>query len=278
MIEPYDLGMVITLKNERLEKSLAALKEFSKELGYWPSTTEWNAHSLNQYLSGMSISRNTKKTWEEMREQFGFKPKSKKFTKEEALSSLVLASEDNKGNLTLKKYNEWRKKYPDSVTQGRIERLFGSFNNAKREAGLPVLKPYRKKYTIQEIEQALIDCSKDLGGLFSNTEYDKWTKQKGVKGIQYPSLRVVINTTDSIQETKKRLGIPTHVKYMPMDKISKEEMEKGLNEFVVEQLQQVKYRRWSIERGKPSISTLSNFGGYYKLLSDVLKKRLEDNK
>ena len=256
----------------RLAESLDALKQLASEKGYWPSTSEWNAYAVTkQYLSAMSITRNTDKKWEQLRENFGFPPKNKRFSKNDVILSLQKAAADVGGNLTLKKYIEWQKRNHDAVTSGRIERLFGSFNNAKKAAGLPVVKSYRKKYTIKEVEQALIDCANELG-LYSNAEYEKWVKNKASKGVYYPSLSVVINMVDSVPDTKRKLGIPTYERYEATEKISLEEVKRSLYEFVCEKLGPKAYRKWAVERGKPSPSTLENYGGYYKLIIDAMNR------
>ena len=90
--------MEIRMKNKSLKTSLKELRSFSEELGYFPTTTEWNIHALNKHLTAHSIIRNTGKTWEEIRKEMGFKPKNRRCTKEGIIMAIKKAAEENNGH------------------------------------------------------------------------------------------------------------------------------------------------------------------------------------
>lgn len=267
--------MWLFMSNQKLKETLDELKKYAEQLGYFPTSTEWNAYALNKYLTVSSITRNTGKTWEELRKEFGFKPKNKRFTKEEIIKQLQQAAKEVNGNLTLKRFLEWRGNNPEIVTQGIIEKTFGSFNEAKKAAGLPVSKTFRHKYTLKEVEKALIDCYNEIG-LFSNRDYDEWTKRKSKEGKIYPSLSVVIKMAGYVNDLKRRLGIPVYEKSISVKPITEDEVIRSLKQFVRENLKRVDYEKWSMEYNKPSLSTLDKFGGYKKLLKKVLKEMSDE--
>lgn len=125
--------------------SLEALIHYAKEKDVWPSLSEWTDYAKEHQLFGpSSIIHYTNKKWTELRDEHGFqdktpnsRPKGTFFTEEECIHALKDAAKQTLDyTIPVRKYDEWRKGQKDYPTSSTISKKFGSWNEAKRRAGL----------------------------------------------------------------------------------------------------------------------------------------------
>ena len=252
----------------RLDASLTALKKYAEKLGYWPSISEWNAYAReNGYYQFQGLHYHTKKSWETLRKEFGFPTKQKKFTKEECIEALQKAAEKYGPAIKRKEYNEWQKKHPNTPTSAQLATVFGSYTNAKIEAGLLPNQVGGKTFTDEEIISALKECAAGIGEKFSEAQYEKW--RNGRRNI--PSIETIRKRFGSAVEARKKLGLDSF-EPGPQYKYDNERWQAPFMEFLREVLSSKNYARWAERNNGPSLKAIrNNAGSYSKALEKMLK-------
>ena len=182
-----------------------AMLKFASELGYWPSRTQWDRYAKeNGYMTFVGIYYHTKKNWNAYREEFGFSPREKIFSREECVQAVRQVAESLGQFFARKEYDEWQKTKPDLPSIGQIAGRCGTWNRAKEEAELFTNAAWGKEFDDDEIIQALKDCSNALGTLFSESEYMAWND--GTK----PYIETIRKRMGSLVEAKKAMELETY--------------------------------------------------------------------
>lgn len=262
-------------KKYRLNISLTALKNYAIEQGYWPSLREWNTYAReNGYYQFQGIHYHTKKSWETLRKEYGFPPKQKKYSKEDGIAALLQAAEKYGPAIKRKEYNEWRKNHPNTPTSAQLVTMFGSYTNAKIEAGLVTNKIGGKTFTNEEIIFALKKCAEEIGEKFSESQYEKW--RKGRKNI--PNIETIRKRFGSAVEARKKLGLDAF-ESGPQYKYNDQKWQTPFMSFLREVLSSRNYARWAKRNNAPSLKAIrDNAGSYSNALEKMLEIYLKINK
>lgn len=252
---------------DKLERSIKALKMFAREKGYFPSEKEWNDYAKQKgFYVGQTIRVKTNHNWEGLRKKFGFPKKIKEFTKEDCIYFLKEAAKEYGKAIRKKEYTKWQKKHPEAPSMAQITRIFKSYQQAKIEAGL-ILNKSSLKFTTREIYQALLECAKVKGKLFSESDYESW--RNGRKDI--PSIETIRKRTGSLIEAKKQMNLDYYIKGENLNKYEEGEWQTYFFDFLKDALSQESYIKWAERNNAPSISVLyRHTGGHTKALQTML--------
>lgn len=254
--------------DDKLKKSVEALRKYASEVGYWPSESEWNRFAKeNGFYVGQTIRAKTEKSWESLRKEFGFAPKNKTYTKEDCIRALKKAAEVYGLKLKRKEYEAWRKTQEDEPSPAQISLLFRSFTNAKIAAGLIPNQIIGKTFSNDEIADALRSCAKEKGILFSDSEYEEW--RDGRKDI--PTIETVRKRLGSLVEAKKKLGLKGYLPGTKLKEYQEDEWKSYFYDFIEDVLSQKNYKKWAETNNAPSPSVLyRHAGGHTEALLKIL--------
>jgi hypothetical protein len=254
----------------KLKHTLDALGQYAKSLGYWPSGSQWDVYAKQHgYFVTITTCQYTGKSWNELRDDFGFPPREKVYSKEECIAAMQKAAIHLGEFFTKREYEKWHTEDLPSVSQ--IRRHFqGKFNNAKLAAGLLPNKSWGKEYTDEEIAQALRDCSRDIGkDLFSDDDYLAWADDTR------PHIETIRARFGGIANAKKLLGLESF-SAGPQYKYTEGRWEIPFMEFLAFALNHDQYEKWAKENNGPSkTAIIDNAGGYEKALLKMVPKYLE---
>jgi len=247
-----------------------AMLNYAKELGYWPSRSQWDKYAReNGHMSFVGVYYHTRKGWEAYREQFGFPPREKVFTKDDCISALHQAAQELGQFFTRREYDEWQKKRPDLPSIGQFAGRCGTWNKAKEEAELFTNAAWGKEFDDNEIIQALKDCSAALGPLFSEAEYMAWND--GTR----PHIETIRKRMGSLPEAKKAMELETYHQGK-QTKYTDGRWQEPFLHFISDSLKSDRYFEWAKENGGPSNKALfDNAGGYEKALLEILPLYIE---
>lgn len=258
---------------DEIQRSLEAAKMLAEQLGYWPSSRQWDKYAKeNGFMTAGAIRYRTGKNWEDFRKEYGFSRKIREWTAEECIQALQQAAEELGEFFTKREYEAWQNSKKNAPTATQISRKFaGSFNNAKRAAGLLLNEPWGKFFSDTEILDALRECSKVYGSLFSEKDYEKWREDFP----DAPNIETIRSRFGGVPEAKKILGLDY---YEPSGyaKFDNGRWEDYFLRFLAHALNIENYKTWAKENDGPSINALAdNAGGYEQALLAMLPKYIE---
>lgn len=260
----------------KLEKSIEALKQYASMLGYWPSISQWDEYAKEHgYMIFQTMRYHHEKSWEQLRKEFGFPKKQKRYTKEQCVEALRKAAEIYGPTISRKEYERWAREQEDVPSSVQISIVFGSYTQAKIEAGLVPNAVIGKTFSNEDIIQALQNCAKVKGKLFSETEYEEW--RKGRKDI--PHVETIRRRFGSVVEARKALGLEYYESGKNIFAWKDEDWKAYFFQFINHALSIDQYEKWAKENEAPSISALRRHaGGYRAALRQLLPIYLEELK
>lgn len=262
------------MKEQKLKESLDALVQYARKLGHFPSTADWRKYANEHgYYSAVTIMTHTQKSWEMLRKQLGFEPKIKSYTKEECIKALRKAAEVYGIFIRRREYEEWAKKQGNVPTAAQLISIFGNYTEAKIASGLFPNEPFGKKYTDEECLEALKACEKDIGPLFSETDYLEWQKNHP----EYPHFETIRKHFGGFNKAKEYLQLATYNKGKNINALEKEEWKSYFYRFIQDMLSIESYEKWAKENNGPSLTTIfRHAGGHKKALLKLLPVYIEE--
>lgn len=263
------------MPNEKrnLEQSLNAVHQYAESIGYWPTQKQWNKHAKeNGFYSIVGLYERLKKNWETIRNDMGYPSRNKKITEEDCIQAIKQAADSLGQFFTKREYAIWQKDFSELPTVAVISRRCGSWNKAKEKAELFVNNAYGKEFTVQEIFNALKDCAKINGKLFSEEQYLIWRNNNR----EIPHIETIRHKLGSLPEAKRKMDLESY-NAGPQDKYSDDQWKEPFMRFIVDMLNHNKYIEWSKEsEDRPSMSAIAdNAGGYEKALLKMLLVYME---
>ncbi|MBU5341319.1 hypothetical protein [Caldifermentibacillus hisashii] len=259
---------------DKLKESIKALKERASELGYWPPKREWDIYAKeNGYYSMVSIRKKSRKTWEELREEFGFEAKIKRYTADDCIRALQSAAEEYGPKLSIRQYEAWAKTQTDVPSTMQISTIFKTYANAKIKAGLIPNQVTGKIFTVDEILEALKKCAEEKGVLFTDADYEEWRKGKK----EMPSIETIRKRLGSLVLAKEQLGLEYYQMGENARRYEENEWRAYFYDFISHSLSIESYKRWAKENNAPSVSVLfRRTGGHKKALLELLPIYIDD--
>lgn len=251
-----------------LEQSLKGLQQYVESIGYWPTQKQWNKYAKeNNFYSTVGFFERTKKSWETLRQEMGYPPRNKQYTKEDCIKAIKQASNHLGELFTKREYVDWQKDYPELPSANKISRICGGWNSAKVEAGLFINIAFGKEFTEREIFDALKSCAKIYGVLFSEEQYLAWRSGNP----EIPHIETIRRKLGGIPEAKRKMGLESYAPG-PQIKYSNDQWKEPFMRFIVEMLNYNNYIKWAKESDdRPSMSAIvDNAGGYEQALLEVL--------
>ncbi|GMA50148.1 hypothetical protein GCM10025857_15050 [Alicyclobacillus contaminans] len=187
------------VNRERLEASLAALREFAGTLGHWPSIREWNAYAKDRdAMAAVTIIRRMRMTWTEVGQQFGFETP----TEQDCINALREAAAVYPG-LSVGDYEKWRANHPDRPNANAMLLMFGTWNAAKEKAGISLQAPHVHVISDEDMIRALKLCAEACGPSFGMRQYREWK----MAHPEHPSLAAICMRFGTWNAAKQRAGL-----------------------------------------------------------------------
>jgi len=248
------------------------LREYASLRG-WPSQSEWNTYAKEKgYLGVQGIYYHTRKNWNDYRDLLGFLPRAHRFSKEECLDAIRMASKELGQFFTRKQYEEWQKLHPTFPNHQVISGRCGGWNIAKVSVGLLPNDSWGKEFTEEEIIDSLRKCSKSLGPLFSEEEYMAWRS----KNPDTPSIETIRKRLGGLPEAKRKMGLESYDAGGPEFQYSEGRWREPFLRFLRDQLTHTAYEGWLRENEGPGLKALTDHaGGYEKSLLECLRLFIE---
>ncbi|GMA52046.1 hypothetical protein GCM10025857_34030 [Alicyclobacillus contaminans] len=189
------------VNRERLEASLAALREFADEMGYWPSIRDWNAYAKDHdVMAAVTITRRMGMKWTDVGKYLGFAP----LTEQDCIDALRAAAAVYPG-LSVGDYEKWRANHPDRPNANAMLLMFGTWNAAKEKAGISLQAPHVHVISDEDMIRALKLCAEACGPSFGMRQYREWRKEHP----DQPSLAAICMRFGAFNVAKQRAGLVT---------------------------------------------------------------------
>ena len=181
------------------KECIHALQKVANRIGKSPSQREYNEAISDEGIPAANI-KHQFGSWNAAKSAAGLQINEKHgWTKPDVIDSLCEVSERYEGRLSKRAYAEQRRSTDPSVET--VMRLFGSWNDALKEAGLAIQNDH---YTEEDCIEALQYVSDKLDRSPRKREYHKHRRDAD------PSPWVIKNTFESWNEMKELAGLHTY--------------------------------------------------------------------
>ena len=263
---------VKSLKMKLFKSTEKAILNYANKLGYWPSTSQWDKYAKeNNHMTFVGIYYHTRKSWETYRVEFGFPVRDKIYTREECVQAICQAAESLGQFFTRREYEEWQKDNLDLPTAAQISRRCNGWNNAKKEADLLPNAVMGKQFDNETIFNALRECAKVYGDLYSEEQYMNWRDGN----LEIPHIETIRKRLDSLPEAKRKMNLQSYDEGAQY-KYTEGRWKEPFLDFLTHALNNERYQKWAKENNAPSMKALfDNVGGYEKALLETLPMYME---